>query len=334
MQFLSVILILRYTFCLLIASALTWSCGSNPSNWQVLSHDDVSDGLPILSLNFTDSRHGLALTPTQLLETVDGGSSWTTRLEAESTERSFYSFTFVNPKTGFIVGTQRKGKEQQSLILYTTDGGTSWRDSEIIPLQSSVKNASRLHSIRFCNPLVGWAVGTNVILYTTDGGRTWEAQYISDKEEVFFSVECLSPERVYVVGQDGVILYTEDGGKYWRHQNSGTKDNLVRVRFFGNNGWIVGGLAGKGTLLRTLNGGAHWESVQLSNPGALFDIYINGSQGWLVGGKGIIFYTNDAGQTWREVKSPTDNNLICISFITPQQGWIGGSKRTILRLYE
>lgn len=318
---------LCFTLMLLVTMGLS-SCSTG--HWRLLATDTVSDGLAISDLVFIDSNHGWALTPAQLLETIDGGQTWTERLTSE--KESYYSLTFVNPTTGWIVGTRNDAGAYNALIMRTTDGGKTWRPQVVnVAQQQDNQIAPRLHSVSFCNPQAGWAAGTDLILHTTDGGQTWETQRSGNKNDGLFGVTCVSPERAWAVGQDGLILQTKDGGKTWSRQDSGTMDNLVRVRFFGDSGWIVGGRAGNGTLLRTRDGGAKWERLQLDISEALFDIYMNGQQGWIVGASGTILHTNDGGQTWQQQKSPTDNDLISLSFASPQRGWAGGNKRTLLR---
>ncbi len=294
--------------------------------------DNKFEGLAILSVTFTNSNNGWILTPAQLMETTNGGETWVTRLESESADRSFYSLAFVTSSMGFIVGTQQKNGKSSALILRTNDSGKSWQEAliNVIP-QSSNKENSRLFGVSFCNSQVGWAVGSNMIVRTDDSGQTWKIQYGENKKEFLLDVVCISPERAYAVGQDGVILHTEDSGKSWVPEDSGTTDNLVQVRFFGDTYWIVGGLAGKGNLLRK-DKSAKWKRVQISSSEALFDIYISGQHGWLVGASGTIFHTINGGQTWQREKSPTDNDLITIFFLNPNQGWIGGNKRTVLSL--
>lgn len=316
------------SFALALLTTGFSSCAAG--RWQLLMTDPVSDGLAISDLVFADSNHGWALTPAQLLETMDGGQTWRERLLDE--RNAFYSLTFANPTTGWIVGMRKDAGAYGALIMQTTDGGKTWQQQQTVNIEPhrDAKAAPRLNSVRFCNPSVGWAVGSDVIVHTTNGGQTWETQR-NNEDEVLSSVECLSPERAWAVGQDGIILRTGDGGKSWQRQESGTQATLLRVRFFGNNGWIVGL---NGTLLRTRDGGEKWERQQLNLSETLTDIYINGAQGWIVGTRGTILHTKDDGQTWQQQKSPTDNDLVSLSFISPKQGWAGGDKRTLLRFSD
>jgi len=303
------------------------------SKWQLITAGEHPHTPAFLAVSFTDRDHGWGLTPTVLFETNDGGRTWTSRFEDTDAKRTFFSLEFVNGLTGFIVGAQGTGTDRLPLILRTTDGGKSWQDTTI-KLGSTAMNAALLmHAVSFCNPQMGWAVGSNVIVRTTNGGQTWETQR-SNNEEILFSVACLSPDRASAVGQNGLILYTMDGGKTWDRQISGTTDNLARVRFFGDDGWIVGGMAGKSLLLRTRDAGANWRAQQLNLSEALFDIYFSGTRGWIVGANGTILKTTNGGQMWERQESSTKNNLMCLFFLSPHQGWAGGDKQTLLRFSE
>ena len=316
------------TFCLaplvLLGMMDLASCGV--FKWRLVTAEHQPHSLEFLSLFFTDPNYGWAITPSQLLQTSDGGKTWSERLADDN--KTFYSLEFVSQTTGFIVGTQRKAEGRTALILKTEDSGRSWSETPLVLPASQFQ----LHDISFCSPQVGWAVGADLIIHTTDAGQTWNTQRSGKNEEMLFSIACVSPERAWVVGQNGLILQTKDGGRSWSNQDSGTTDKLVRVRFFGNEGWIVGGSAEKATLLRTADGGGSWERLQLDTSAALFDIYMNGQQGWLVGQTGTILETNDGGRTWQREKSPTDNDLVSVFFLDPDTGWIGGNKHTLLRL--
>lgn len=305
--------------------------GACPSKrWQLLSTDTVSDGVPISALVFTDANHGWAVTPWQLLETVDGGQTWAERLKGE--DKVFHSLTFIHPTTGWIVGSQKDGSYYKALVMRTTDGGKTWQPQAVeVAAQQDVRVAPQLLSVSFCNPNVGWAVGSNLLVRTMNGGQTWEAQRVGNGDKALSSVECVNPERAWLVGEDGIILHTEDGGASWSRQESGTKATLLRVRSFGDDGWAVGL---DGTLLRTRDGGAMWAQQRLDLTGALFDIHMDGQQGWIIGAEGTILHSEDGGQTWQRYESPTNNDLVSLFFISPKQGWAGGDRRTLLRFSD
>ncbi len=299
-------------------------------NWRIVTQHSGSDGLDILSISFTDPKHGWALTSAQLLETNDGGASWTVQLECDGLAKTFDSFAFINSEAGAIVGKQRKGERHEPLILRTSDGGRNWQEIpvNITPLPS-LQEASRLNGISFCTPEIGWAVGAGLILRTTDEGRTWTVQRGENKGEVLFGISCDGPDRAWAVGQDGIILHTDDGGINWYRQESGTQATLLRVRSFGKSSWIVGV---NGTLLHAPQGNRKWEQQHLGLTEALADITFSGAQGWIVGSEGLILHTADGGRTWQRQKSPTKNSLVSLFLLDGKQVWAGGDNRTLLRL--
>jgi photosystem II stability/assembly factor-like uncharacterized protein len=312
----------------LLGATIYGSCRTE--HWQLVGVSDVSHEPPILSLVFTDRYHGWTLTPTELLQTEDGGKTWRAKLGSESPKRTFYYLTFASPSIAFVAGSQERNSAYTSLILRSSDGGESWQETpvNISPVQD-IHLPHGLRSMSFCNSTVGWAAGPNLIARTMDGGQTWETER-SEIGEILFGIVCSSSERAWAVGQDGLILHTTDSGKTWSRQDSGTRDNLACVRFFDKDGWIVGGMAGRGVLLRTHDGGACWQPQELNLSGPLFDIHLNGEQGWIVGAGGTILATDNGGQTWTRQQSPTANDLTCLFFLPSGEAWAGGDKRTLL----
>jgi photosystem II stability/assembly factor-like uncharacterized protein len=82
------------------------------------------------------------------------------------------------------------------------------------------------------------------------------------------------------------------------------------------------------------HGGANWQSQPLVIAEPLFDIYVSGTSIWVAGANGAILRSRTGGQTWEREKSPTNNNLMSLFFLSPDQGWAGGDKMTLLRLSE
>lgn len=326
----------KHAFCVLLGliGILSLACFTS-SEWRLVTSESHPHSTAVLSLAFTDANHGRALTPFQLLETSDGGQTWIERFNSVPPKMAFYSSAFTSSTTGFIVGAQEKDNEYTALILRTTDGGKSWQEGSlnVIPVKD-IHTSHGLKSIAFCNSSVGWAAGSNLIVRTSDGGQTWETQRSGNKEEDIFDIACLTPDRAWAVGQGGLILWTVDGGRTWNRQEGRTTGSLARVRFFGGEGWIVGGSPEKSVLLRSHDGGATWQLQPNGVHGPLFDINFNGTQGWIVGAAGTILHTKDAGQSWEQQESPTTNDLTCLFFLSQRQGWAGGDKKTLLRFSD
>lgn len=314
-----------FVACTVIVTSLTIH---DSARWQLLSTGDHPHSPAFLAVNFTDRDHGWGLTPKALFETNDGGRNWVPRIDEGDANRTFFSLEFIDPLTGFIVGSQRKGADHSLLILRTEDAGQSWQDSLI---KAKSESRALLQAVSFCDPQVGWAVGSDVILKTTDGGQSWETRR-SNPQEILYSVACQSLKSAWAVGEDGLIVYTKDGGQTWNRQPSGTSESLTRVRATGEELWVVGGLQQKSVLLHS--DGTNWESQPIADLGALFDIYVNGSLGWVVGANGTVLQTTNGGRTWERQQTPTKNNLMCLFFLSPHEVWAGGDRRTLLHLTE
>lgn len=204
-------------------------------HWKVQRRPDNGiDDRSVLSVSFTDSKHGRAVEQIMhdgwdyyscgILVTTDGGAHWTT--QDVGLYQWLNAVTFTDLSHGWGVG-RRSVLFSGSLytIWSTVNGGFTWTSSTAGPAQD-------LNSVSFADAAHGWAVG--------DGGT---------------------------------IVSTINGGAGWASQNSGTTTDLACVDFASNAtaGLAVGG---GGTILRTIDGGATWTrqlaplrtAVTLSNP--------------------------------------------------------------------
>jgi photosystem II stability/assembly factor-like uncharacterized protein len=110
----------------------------------------------------------------------------------------------------------------------------------------------------------------------------------------------------------------------------------VKVQFVNQRtGWIVGP-----RLLRTLDGGNSWQKLRLDGPGTIVSevgIYdktrfqfIDEHIGFALERDGVIHKTADGGETWTEVKTPTDSEQTprfrTICFLSEAKGWLFGKE--------
>lgn len=142
-------------------------------NWEIL-HTDLKQ---IRALFFVNPNTGWAVGENGLVaSTENGGKDWTIR-EVEipyydNLKLELLDVFFISPELGWITG-------QRGLILFTKDGGNTWT-------RASTPTNAPLCSLRFVDPLRGWAVGghpppappvappSNVVLETNDGGQNWK----------------------------------------------------------------------------------------------------------------------------------------------------------------
>jgi photosystem II stability/assembly factor-like uncharacterized protein len=159
------------------------------------------------------------------------------------------------------------------------------------------------------------------------------------------SVFFLDQSRGWAIGSKGTLLSTNDGGKTWQPNSASTSDVLRDIFFIDeNNGWLVCEVnvyelktkdQPRAYLMRTNNGGESWERVDIKGVDVdarlLRAVFTRGGRGWAFGEGGVIFTTQDSGETWTRLQSPTRHLLIGGTFIDEDRGWIVGAGTTIIQ---
>ncbi len=173
---------------------------------------------------------------------------------------------------------------------------------------------------------------------------TWARQQASTMawlHSVFF----LDQNRGWAAGSKGTLLQTLDGGNTWKARRASTED-VVRDIFFidAKNGWLVCEVNvyqlqknedPRAYLMRTIDGGDHWERVEIKG----FDVdailvravFTRNGHGFTFGEGGSIYKTDDAGDTWVKLQSPTRRLLLGGIFVDDDRGWIVGAGATIIQ---
>ncbi len=192
-------------------------------------------------------------------------SAWTQ--SSPGVRNNLTNVQFMDSKLGWAVGWK-------STILWTTDGGRTWKEA-------SVPSGISLEGIDMVTEKIGWAVG------------------------------CSGPQVPYAdlgAGYGTVVLRTDDGGLLWKYQlNRTTSPGLAAVDFTDVNHGVAVGTSG--IVVRTIDGGRTW---WFSTVGAttLRDVAFTdamngvavGGQTESVGGNGVIWTTIDGGVTWIDAK--------------------------------
>jgi photosystem II stability/assembly factor-like uncharacterized protein len=187
-----------------------------------------------LSVRFTDRRRGWIVgslsnqrdevVESLILQTVDGGNTWT-RIPVSHKEELFH-LDFVNNNEGWVVG-------DRGLVLYTNDGGISWVRQ---PTGTSVS----LYNVDFRDSKNGVIVGAGgTILRTENGGANWEKIPFPETRSLL-RVNFLDDKSAWIVGAGGTILRTDDRGRTWIRQDSRTTDPLYGLFIDKRGGWAVG----------------------------------------------------------------------------------------------
>jgi photosystem II stability/assembly factor-like uncharacterized protein len=136
-----------------------------------------------------------------IVMSTDGGAGWGLTIIGDQLT-FFYSTSFVNGKTGWVVGSSAS---TGNIIGHSMDYGFVW-NRQITP------TTEQLFGVSFARLNSGVAVGGNgTIIHTSNGGTNWEVQS-SGTSQILNAVSLADSLVGIVVGDGGTILRTTTGG--------------------------------------------------------------------------------------------------------------------------
>ena len=305
----------------------------------------VPEGNNLWSTFFVDDNIGwIAGSDGFIKKTTNAGIDWVE--QNSGTNLTLKSVQFINPNTGWICG-------EAGLIIKTTDGGQNW-------IEMSSGTIELLTDLFFYDVNIGYAVGFNeTIVKTTNGGLNWVTQQSGSTYDIY-SVDFVNSLIGFASGgrDSSNFLKTTDGGETWAQQTLllGALNSPILncVEFMDDNiGWV--GSEGQfpnhsGNISKTTDGGETWFSKILYRPvssegSALHNeednpldyqrgirsIYFKDSNnGYAVGGSlngwwRSIFVTTDAGETWQQKYSYSEQTGLLSVFVNSNGiGWAVG----------
>jgi photosystem II stability/assembly factor-like uncharacterized protein len=256
-----------------------------------------------------------------ILETNDGGLSWSTRYLSELDPAFEYekfdyhsieisSIYFIDERNGWIIAQNKKNLG----IFRTKDGGEAWNWIKIS------KPLGEITSLFFIDENHGWFIGGNVyqmdweydskgiVGITNDGGKTWDIREIRNTKNpraqfsfalkigpLLTDVHFIDKQTGWAVGGDQ-LLKTSDGGITWEKYELDADRSyyLKRIQFVSDEiGWIAGEYRkDRNTfigLFKTVDGGKTWEFQEINshNPTRYFSLndmhFYNEQFGFIVG---------------------------------------------------
>ena len=323
---------LKKGLLVLVLAIFATSCGnvflpdleSNP--WKVLQLPKES----VLSdIAFTDDPdHGwLVGSRNTLMETRDGGDSWTVRdLDLGDRPYTFTSIDFSGDE-GWVTGTP-------SILLHTQDAGTTW---ESIPL------SPKLPGIPFVVTALGpnaaeMATDIGAIYATENGGQNWKA-LVEGAVGVVRNMTRSEDGRYVAVSSRGNFYSTwAPGQREWNPHNRQNSRRLQNMGFDkAGKLWMIA----RGGELRFSNSRAAEDFTDSLNPetatswGLLDMAYRTDDEVWVTGGSGNLLCSLDGGKTWFKNRAVGDvpTNLYHIVFTDSDRGFALGERGYLLK-YE
>ncbi len=234
---------MKYFFPFIILLSVCVSASAQTKEWERVG-----------AVSFTgiarQSSSKIVLTTSHgyLYSSTNEGSTWD-RKKVDDT-LNLVDVAFVDSLHGVIL-------EHYEHVLFTSDGGNSWKYSNI-PLSGQLNHIAytSINTAFVCDSLGN-------IWQTSNRGDSWNRQYHSNPEyspdsalsHIFF----LDSQVGFVTGLHGIFLTTVDGGVHWNKKEIGAGDSipLSGIDFFNKN---VGVVCGYKYFYTTTNGGVTWKT--------------------------------------------------------------------------
>ncbi len=85
-----------------------------------------------------------------------------------------------------------------------------------------------------------------------------------------------------------------------------------------------------GRIIRSEDAGETWIEIESPSEWALNQVQFIGDNGWAVGHYGTVIHSRDGGKTWTQQQSQTEKTLFSVSFADELNGWASGDESTLI----
>lgn len=202
----------------------------NISEWE---QAQVPTQVLLTAITMQNEQNGWAVGhDAVILETSDGGVSWSKRFEAPEEEKPLMDVRFRDADHGIAIGAY-------GYYLHTSDHGKTWQARLINEEHDFHLNAlsDRLEGNLYIAAEFGY------VYRSSDQGKTW-ATLNPPYEGSFFDVVSLGGGTVVVVGLRGHAFVSHDSGDTWEPMETGTEVSLNSVIQLENGRILIAGHAG------------------------------------------------------------------------------------------
>ncbi len=172
-----------------------------------------------------------------------------------------------------------------------------------------------VYDIQFVNDLVVYAVGDSTFLKSTNGGNTWAdmTPNISVSDPSFEVVHFLDANTGFIGRTDitgkPTLLKTTDGGQNWADVSSLAMSQGITNVFFtsANIGYATGGVGAGNSFAATDDGGQTWTAVATPSLVASTALFFINDSVGFSGATEIV-KTTDGGKSWQPVNMSVLSN--------------------------
>ncbi len=278
-------------------SPVVWRTTDAGKTWTQSQPLDVKDAAfySPSDIVFVDTRSGWLMAHVDagmmhdyvfVFATADGGQSWEQVVDPFKDNLpqgcGKNGMTFVDAKTGWVMGDCQGVQPGPPYLQKTTDGGRTWQALALPPppdradLFTRDDAACGAYALKFFSPQSA-VMAVKCLFFTTNPLRT-----------------------------DSFLYTTTDGGQTWRSSASPAS----QVTFLNPNvGWALtagdpNNPAAPRDLYQTGNSGQTWTKIKSVNWDGQLD-FVTDQEGWTAAKAGdavALVHTTDGGKTWKEIK--------------------------------
>lgn len=291
---------------------------SNAINWDPRNNGIGNDSIFSLAIHPYDSNIVYAGSVGKIYKTTDGAQSWTPLSAGLPTGGYITNVTIDWRNPEIIYATMA-----ETGICKSTNAGATWA-----PVVTGAQfNAS--------GPLIVSATGQPEVFAgsklkglfkSTDAGGTWESS--SDGMSlvvITIAIDPATPNRMYAGTVGGGVFRSEDGGEHW--QNSGLTNSVILHLAIDPQQTSIVYAAGSAGMYRSGDGGLTWAEAGQRVPYVLSMLTDaqNPQTLYLGGISGILYKSDNAGQTWNLANSGLPYYTVIALALDPVSGAIYAS---------
>jgi photosystem II stability/assembly factor-like uncharacterized protein len=281
----------------------------------------------LYALSFVSRTTGWCIGSGQVLFTQNAGDTWE-NFFSSAEELPYSHARRIFCKTAeecWIPGFSK------SECCYTLNKGESWNVKKL-------RDGIYPIDIFFLDSEIGWIIGNNgsysfnqsEISMTRDAGETWE--------QSFLGLFGMPVKVIFINENDGWLLdnslineeaefqsnlyYTNNGGYNWKRISHFTCQVLDFIILKNNDLLIVGV---EGFVSRSFDGGRTWFDKKLGDNNINSVGFFGAEIGLAICDEGIIFHTENAGESWVKFDSDIPENFVSINFTDYENGFIASS---------
>lgn len=252
-----------------------------------------------------------------LLNTTDGGTTWTRRVvPGNGGPIDFSDAQFISRREGWIFS--------QGIIRHTTDGGENWQvvSSNTLAYAVHFQSAARAFGILDAPALAGQGDAAG---FSSDGGRNWKV--LTDLPRDGLAFFFLDQDHGWLWDNPGRVWTTLDGGENWSPISSVPGHKKCNIVFATPAvGWAI---QDNGDLFGTSDGGRSWSLLRDDMGTPVKWIHVTNSQNvFFAYPSGRILSTADGGKTWSYSTQPQVKTL---AFADARHGFASTDDGDILR---